>query len=162
MSDFYIREVEENELEKCADVIRQSFATVAADFNITQETCPRHTSFTTVDWLLFDRNSGKTQYGLFINDNLSGFVCLEKKDDTIYELSKLAVIPSCRHNGYGRSLVDFAKDKVKSLGGNKITIGIIEENTVLKEWYQSNGFVHTGTKKFPHQPFTAGFMEVNI
>ena len=40
----------------------------------------------------------------------------------------------------------------------EITIGIIEENTVLKNWYADHGFVHTGTKKFPHLPFTVGFM----
>jgi len=43
-----------------------------------------------------------------------------------------------------------------------ITIGIIEENTRLKEWYKAYGFVHTGTKKFEHMPFTAGFMELNV
>jgi hypothetical protein len=30
---------------------------------------------------------------------------------------------------------------------------------MLKDWYADNGFVHTGAKKFEHQPFTAGFME---
>ena len=40
-----------------------------------------------------------------------------------------------------------------------IKIGIIEESTVLKNWYISNGFVHTGTKKFDHLPFTSGYLE---
>ena len=162
MSDFYIREVDESEFEKCAEVIRQSFATVVDDFGITRDNCPRHTSFLTVDWLIFDRNAGKLLYGLFINNNPAGFVCLTKKDDNTYELGKLAVLPSYRHNGCGRALIDFAKEKVKFLGGNKITIGIIEENTVLKEWYKSNGFVCTGTQKFSYLPFTTGFMEFNI
>lgn len=34
-----------------------------------------------------------------------------------------------------------------------------EENTILKTWYAANGFVHTGTKKFKHLPFTTGYME---
>ena len=162
MSDFYIREIDESEFEKFAEVIRQSFATVAADFNITQENFPKFIAFMPVDWLIYDKSVGKLQYGLFVNDNPAGFICLEKKDDTTYILQKLAVLPSCRHNGYGRALVGFVKNKVKSLGGNKIILGMIEENTVLKEWYQSNGFVHTGAHKFPDQLTTAGFMEVNI
>lgn len=48
------------------------------------------------------------------------------------------------------------------LAANKIKIGIVEENTILKEWYEKIGFVHTGTKKFEHLPFTVGFMEIEI
>ncbi len=39
---------------------------------------------------------------------------------------------------------------------------IIEENTVLKNWYIANGFVHTGTKKFDHLPFTTGYLEWKV
>ena len=56
-------------------------------------------------------------------------------------------------------LLNHAADTVKSLGGKIIKIGIIEENTVLKKWYIANGFVHTGTKKFEHLPFTSGYLE---
>ena len=27
-------------------------------------------------------------------------------------------------------------------------IGIVEENTILRKWYEDNGFIHIGTKKF--------------
>ena len=71
----------------------------------------------------------------------------------------LAVLPEYRHNGFGKLLLDHAKDVVKASGGNVIKIGIIEESTVLKNWYIANGFVHTGTKKFDHLPFTSGYLE---
>jgi ribosomal protein S18 acetylase RimI-like enzyme len=77
----------------------------------------------------------------------------------VYELNHLAVLPEWRHYGYGRRLLDFCKAKVRELSGEKISIGIVEENTRLKDWYASNGFIHRGIKKFEHQPFTAGFME---
>ena len=48
------------------------------------------------------------------------------------------------------------------LGCKKINIGIVEENTVLKEWYASQGFIHTGTCKFDFFPFTCGYMEKTI
>ena len=35
----------------------------------------------------------------------------------------------------------------------------IEESTVLKNWYITNGFEHVGTKKFDHLPFTSGYLE---
>lgn len=163
MLNFYICQIEEPELEKCVEIIRKSFATVAADFNLTQENCPTNGAFLTIDRLLSERKSGKLQYGLFINNNLSGFVCLNKtKENKVYSLEKLAVLPEFRHNGSGRALLNFAKEKVKSFGGEKITIGIIEENVILKDWYLRNGFFHTGTTIIPSLPFTVGFMEYII
>ena len=161
MHDFIIREVQESELEKCVEVIRKSFATVAAEFNLTQENCPTNGAFLTLDRLLSERQAGKLQYGLFINDELGGFVCLNKtKENHIYSLEKLAVLPEYRHNGGGLALLNFAKEKVKSFGGEKITIGIIEENIILREWYLHNGFVHTDTIIIPSVPFTVEFMKV--
>lgn len=29
-----------------------------------------------------------------------------------------------------------------------MNIGILEENKVLRKWYEENGFIHIGTKKF--------------
>jgi len=43
-----IREVQ---LERCAAVIRESFATVAKDFGLTEQNCPDHTSFIEVERL---------------------------------------------------------------------------------------------------------------
>lgn len=43
-----------------------------------------------------------------------------------------------------------------------LSIGIINENKVLKQWYSSFGFNETGFKKFPHLPFTVCFMEKKI
>ena len=159
---FNIREVCESELEKCAEIIRKSFATVAADFNFTPEKNPNHRAFIKTERLVHDRKSGIMQFGLFAEDMLAGFMALEKIDTDIYKLEMLSVLPEFRHNGYGGAFIDFAKCKVKELGGKKITISIIDEHEVLKKWYMLNGFVHTGSEKFPHIPFTVGYMEVEV
>ena len=41
-------------------------------------------------------------------------------------------------------------------------LSIVEENTVLRKWYERNGAVHTGTEKFDFFPFTCGYMEINL
>ena len=84
---------------------------------------------------------------------------LSKKGDDVFELHNLAVLLEYRHKGFGKLLLNHAKNVVNSFGRNIIKIGIIEENTVLKNWYIANGFVHTGTKKFEHLPFTSGYLE---
>ena len=101
-------------------------------------------------------------YGLYTDEKLIGYMSLSKKSEDTYELHNLAVLPAYRHNGYGKLLLDHAKSTVNNLGSNTIKIGIIDESTVLKEWYAANGFVHTGSQKFEHLPFTTGYMEYNI
>ncbi len=97
-----------------------------------------------------------------VDEKIIGFVSLTGKDEGIFELNRLAILPEWRHFGYGKKLLDFCKAKVRELGGNKITLDIIEENTRLRDWYAANGFIHTGTRKFAHLPFTTGHMEWRV
>ena len=40
-----------------------------------------------------------------------------------------------------------------------MNIGIVEENQLLKKWYESFGFMHIKAIKFDFFPFTCGYME---
>ncbi len=133
--------------------------TVAVDFGLTKENCPTNGAFVTLDMLHNDFAGGNLMFAKFASGKIIGFAELSKQDIETYELKKLAVLPEFRHRGYGKELLAFAKSKASDLGAKKITIGIIEENLRLKNWYEANGFVHRGTKVFPHLPFTVGFME---
>ncbi len=154
-----IHEVGKDELNACLDVIHQSFGTVAAQFGLTRENCPKHTSFIPLSFLETQMNWGWHMYALYTGKKIIGYMSLSKESDDAFELHNLAVLPEYRHNGLGKLLLDFAKETVVMLGASKIKIGIIEESTVLKNWYIANGFVHTGTKKFDHLPFTSGYLE---
>jgi diamine N-acetyltransferase len=154
-----IRRIESNELSNCLDVIHKSFATVADKFGLTEDNCPAHTSFLKLEKLQNHFDWGWSMFGLYENEQIIGYFSLSKTAEQEYELHNLAVLPEFRHCGCGKMLLDYAKERVGEQGGNKIKIGIIDENTVLKNWYEVNGFVHTGAKRFEHLPFTAGFME---
>ena len=150
------------DVSEYAEVIRQSFSTVARSLGFTHDNCPIHTSFIT-DTQLKDRyKEGYYPYGCFIENKIIGFVSLTDTGNNEYALDHLAILPEYRHSGYGKSLLDFCKSRVREIGGNKIAFAIIEENCVLKDWYAANGFIHTGTKKFEHLPFTVGYMELDI
>lgn len=83
-------------------------------------------------------------------------------DDSV-EMNNLAVLPEYKHIGIGKELVNYAiRYSNNILGENIIKIGIVEENTSLKEWYKQLGFVNTGTKNFNNLPFAVGFMEIKI
>ncbi|MBR6808162.1 MAG: GNAT family N-acetyltransferase [Clostridia bacterium] len=154
-----ISEITKNELLICLDVIHQSFRTVAEQFGLTKENCPKHTSFIPLSFLETQKNWGWNMYALYADEKIVGYMSLSKENDNTYELHNLAVLPEYRHNGFGKLLLDHAKCVVKASGGRTIKIGIIEESTVLKNWYMANGFVHIGTKKFEHLPFTSGYLE---
>jgi ribosomal protein S18 acetylase RimI-like enzyme len=98
-------------------------------------------------------------YALYAGKKIIGYMSLSKESDGIFELHNLAVLPEYRHNGFGKLLLDYAKDVVRSSGGHVMKIGIIEESTILKNWYIENGFIHTGTKRYEHLPFTSGYLE---
>ena len=149
----------ETELETSVKVIADSFATVAAEFKLTKENCHTHHSFITLKQLTEMKRKGLKLFGLFVEGAQVGFVAVEKKKDKIFNLEKLAVLPEYRHKGYGGELVEFVLNSVKDAGGKKLTIGIIDEHTVLKQWYVAKGFNQTARTKFEHLPFTVCFME---
>lgn len=158
-----IYKVTKNEqLNTCLDIIHKSFQTVAVDMNLTKGNCPSHTAFMPLEKLQNQFKNGNHMFLYDYNNAIVGYFSLSLNDG-IAELNNLSVLPEYRHLGIGKELVDCAADYSKNtLGINKIKIGIIEENTVLKEWYKALGFVHTGTRKFEHLPFTVGFMELEL
>ena len=158
-----IREIGMDEsLDTSVEVIRKSFGTVAEELSLTTEIAPTHPSFITIAQLEELRWKGLVFYGYFLDDKQVGFVTMEKADDSLYYLEKLAVLPEYRHNGYGRKLVRFILDMAAAKGAKKLSIGIIYEQKVLKDWYKDIGFRETGIRKFEHLPFTVGFMEIDL
>jgi diamine N-acetyltransferase len=160
------------ELRTSARIIRRSFKTVADDFGLTRENCPGHTAFLTTKSLRNERDHGLKCFGLFSDQRQVGFVGIEQYEpETLvrpgdrekrYWLEKLAVLPSYRHQGYGEMLVDFAVQHVLEGGGTCITLGMMNEHSVLKRWYLGRGFGETELKKFAHLPFVVCFMEKSL
>ena len=158
-----IKHLAQSDIPIAAEVIRASFATVAKDLCFTEQTFPTFTGFvTTAERLQTHYNWGWLMYGLYEKALLVGYASVSQEIGDIYEIHNLAVLQEYRHRGYGGQLLDFCKATIKERGGTKINIGIIEENTVLKNWYAANGFIHTGTKKFEHMPITVGYMELEV
>ena len=145
-----------------ADIIRKSYQTVAHDFCLTPDNCPKHPSNCTPDWITRDLDRG-VSYHLCLNDNTPvGCAALERAgNDTVY-LERLAVLPGYRHQGIGEQLVAFIIKKAKNGQATTLGIGIIDEQEILKHWYRGLGFKMTGTRKFGHLPFTVGFMELTL
>ena len=129
-----IRQIERDEIKVCVEVIRKSFETIAQQFNLTKENCPGNASFMKAEKLYKQYDEGRLMFAYLDNCIIVGCFSLIKNDAGSFELNNLAVLVEYRHKGYGREMIIFAIDKVREMGSNKITIGLIEENTKLKNW----------------------------
>lgn len=157
-----IKVTTENQLDTCLNIIHKSFQTVADDMNLTKENCPSHTAFMPLEKLQNQFENGNPMLLYEYNNKFIGYFSLSINDNSV-ELNNLSVLPEYRHIGIGKKIINYAVDYSKNtLGVNKIKIGIVEENAILKEWYKTLGFVHTGTRKFEYLPFTVEFMELEL
>jgi len=148
----------DDQITQSVEVIREAFGTVAREFNLTRENAPTHPFFSTREQLAELRKRA-TFFGLYLDAVQIGFVAIEKSEGGTYFLGRLAIKPWFRHRGYGRKLTEYVIDYVKSRGGVKVALGMIDSQTILKDWYISLGFIQTGTKQFEHLPFIVCFME---
>ena len=159
-----IKEVREKDIAECVAVIKESFLTVANEFGFTAENASRFTAFAITEdrlkWHLLGEH--RPMYAFYDKDVIVGYYSLLLQDNNECELNNLCVLPTHRHRGIGAELLKHAFNKSKELNCSKINIGIVEENIVLRKWYESFGFVHIGTRKFDFFPFTCGYMEKNI
>lgn len=149
------------QLTDCAGVIRESFAPVAERFFLTPENCPTHTSFITPQRLIFESQNGVLMYALYVDEKLSGFVGLDKREGYAV-VEHLCVLPQLQRQGLGTMLLDFITVKAEQMGYKKLSAGLIDADTALKSFYERAGYRQAEKRDFPHLPFTVCYMEKDI
>jgi diamine N-acetyltransferase len=149
-------------LKESVAIIRSAFGEVIDDFGITESNTPMFAAFTTIEKLEEMKARGVKFFGLFLNGSQVGVVALEKEADGEYHMKRLAVLPEYWHSGLGRNLVDYVIDYVRKHGVKRLHLGMVNENIVLKKWYQDIGFKETEVIKFDHLPFTVCRMALEI
>ena len=159
-----IRPVTEMDIPVCVEVIRESFLTVAEEFHFTKENAPRFTAFSVNEGRLFDQFhvEHRPMCAYVYGDKIVGYYSLFPEGNNACELNNLAVLPAYRHKGIGKQLLEHAEKTAAALHCTVMHIGIVEENRVLRRWYEKNGAVHTGTKKFDFFPFTCGYLQMPL
>lgn len=161
MSSIKIKSINSN-FECAINVIRESYLTVAKEFEINKENGSSNPAFIELEHLDEMNRKGIEMYGAFIDSHCVGFVGLENAKNGLYYLEKLAILPTYRHKGYGLQLIDFIFNRVRLLKGKEISIGIINENLKLKEWYLDYGFIEKDILKYNHLPFTVCLLRKEI
>lgn len=160
-----IKEIDKSNIAECVNVIRKSFQTVADEFGFTPDNAPRFTAFaTTEEWLVYQLEIEHRLMAAYFDDDgdnrILGYYSIQFLENHECELNNLCVLPEARHKKIGEALLEDAVARAKSNDCTKIKISIVEENTVLRCWYEKYGFVHTNIIKYDFFPFTCGYMEM--
>jgi len=87
-----------------------------------------------------------------------GCAALEKINDEVCYLERLAVLPGERRQGFGEALVKHVLSEARQLDVYRVQIGIIAEHTELHDWYEKLGFEEVESRKFPQLVFPVTFM----
>ena len=159
-----IREVFHEDIPACVNIIKQSFKTVADEFGFTEENAPGFTAFATNAERLLWHMDGE-QRPMYVYEEagvLCGYYSLHMQENNECELNNLAVLPEYRHKGIGKQLLEHSYSVARDNNCKLMNIGIVEENIKLRKWYEENGAVHIGTKKYDFFPFTCGYMKKEI
>ncbi|MBC8471504.1 MAG: GNAT family N-acetyltransferase [Planctomycetes bacterium] len=157
-----IRQANEADIDTLVTLLRSSFSDVAERFELTIENCPKNLAFCTKERVKSDLDRGLRYYILEGDGRPCGCAAIEKAGPDVCYLERLAVLPQYRRKGYGKALVNHIFDQAGKNGAQKVEIGIISEDTKLKNWYSQFGFVQKSTKKFDHLPFIVAFMSAEM
>jgi len=159
-----IQEMQLSDIDECVTVIKTAFSTVAEEYGFTAENAPRFTAFAMnrarLTWQY--KNEHRPMFVYKTDGKIVGYYSLSAPNGEEIELNNVSVLPEYRHNGIGKELLKHAFEFAKSKDCHVINIGIVEENQVLRHWYETFGFVHIGTEKFDFFPFTCGYMKKTL
>ena len=159
-----IREMRRDEIPVCVEILRKSFQTVADEFGFTKENAPLFVAFAACDERLI-KQLDEQHRPMFVYEKdgvLCGYYNLLMRDNNECELGSLSVLPEYRHKGIGKELLMHSLDQARRAGCKTLNLSIVEENQVLRKWYEDNGAVHTGTQKYDFFPFTCGYMKKEL
>lgn len=159
-----IRKVNRKDIPECVRVIRYSHQTVADEFGFTKENAPRYVAFATDENRLIWHMDQERRLMFLDEENsvIRGYYSLIVKQNGECELSNLSVLPEYRHQGIGTRLFRHAISIAREHHCRMMRWSIVEENTLLRNWYERYGAVHTGTEKYDFFPFTCGYMEIRL
>lgn len=153
-----IRKGNQDDIDVLVEIIQRAFQDVADRFGLTPQNSPTHPSNCRPDWLMREMNRGVVFYILQSDDQPAGCVALEKINDEVCYLERLAVLPDQQRKGFGEMLVRHALSEARRLNVRRVQIGIIAEHEALRTWYEKLGFDEAESKAFPHLVFQVMFL----
>lgn len=148
--------------EMIAFIVSQGNKDVAEKFELTINNNPKHPSFYTKEWVWADLDRGEEYFLYQSNGVYCGCVAFEQPGSGVSYLNRLSVLHEYRHGGIGKQLVNYIIEYSRTKNIQLVSIGIIAEHILLKNWYLKLGFIEKETKHFDHLPFDVTYMNYEL
>lgn len=140
-------------------VIKKAFEVVGEIHEIEHNDQPNFAAFIKETTLARKIDTGVVYIGCIYKDEIVACIGIENNNNSVYSFSNLAVLPVYQGSGFGRELIKRAEKKVWLSQGQKIKIGLIEEDKRRYEWYLALGYQFKSKKEFGKARRGVIFME---
>ncbi|MDR0301512.1 MAG: GNAT family N-acetyltransferase [Treponema sp.] len=154
--------IEINDSKIITEILNRAFMTVAKQYNFTKENAPTFPAFINSDRIDASLNNGLKMYGYKTNNQIIGCVGYSYYKDQIYFIERLATLPEYRHSGIGKSLMEYAEDRIKDIGGKIAEIHVVDKNATLREWYKKLYYVEMRIEEIKTLPFNSCVMNKEL
>jgi ribosomal protein S18 acetylase RimI-like enzyme len=134
-------------------ILNCSFLTVAKTFGYTAEQVPSFPAFIESGVIVGQLQEGFRIFGAKIDNAVVGCVGYKAIDGTTSLIERLAVLPEYRHRGIGKYLLEYIENIINRNKGKFIELSIVDNNSVLKNWYKRLGYCELRIEEYPQLPF---------
>lgn len=157
-----IESIRREQLPICLDILSRSYENTAVTFGMTEDNCP-YRGRTRLPLQVFEKeyDEGYLMYGYMHNSQIVGFLSMQLKENELC-IQDIAVLPEYQNGGFGSELFLFAKETAQRLHCSKITLGMVYDNTVLRNWYHKLGFKTVNMIRFEKVNYIVGMMELSV
>lgn len=157
-----IESIRRDQLPICLDILSRSYENTAVTFGMTEENCP-YRGRTRLPLQVFEKeyDEGYLMYGYVYDNQIVGFLSMYLKENELC-IQDIAVLPDCQNSGYGSELFLFAKETAQKFHCSKITLGMVYDNTTLRNWYHKLGFKTVDMIHFEKINYIVGMMELSV
>lgn len=138
-SDLIIRTATFNDIPLIQDIVAKTWPVAYTDILGEKQVSYMIDLFYSASSLLQQMNNQHCFLVAFNESNHIGFASFSHKNDCIYKLEKLYVLPTDQKTGAGKALLQTVEKEALSMGAAKLRLNVNRKN-IAKTFYQKNGF----------------------
>lgn len=159
---YKIREAGREDAATVLGLIQGAFQTVYDRLGLTPAGWPYHAANLKPEAILRNMDEGWRYWVLESPAGPCGCVGLDVPEPGTVKVRRLAVLPSHRHRGLGRRLVDHVLSEARRMGARRAILAMFGDDPDLQHWYERMGFRVTETKAHDGVPVLITHMALDL
>ncbi len=158
LKELMFKQLTKSDLNKSAEIVCTAFNAISSQYGFN----PEIDTSRIITKMNDAASLGATMIGAFIDGEQIGFVEIDEKDQEVYEVLQLSVLPHYQKAGYGQAILDKVNEVILAKGGVAGVCAIINDNVFLKNWLIKNGFFEEASGKHENFPCAICLMQKDL